>query len=414
MTKFQANLQGSIKPTTVRAERPARHRTSVHAPIAVRAHNERLVLSLVLRYGSVARAELARQTGLSAQAVSVIIRGLEDDGLLSPGTPIKGKVGQPLVPMSLAPNGAFSFGLKVGRRSADLILMNLVGTICGQLNMTYSHPMPGPILEFVETGVRQLEKALSNADRRRIVGLGIAAPSELWNWSDKVGADMDVWKTCDLAEQIAARVSYPIALENDATAACGAELMFGQGQHQTDFLYIFIGTFIGGGVVTGGRLFSGSHGNGGALGSMPAGRGGQQLIDVASLFLLEDKLRNRGLDPVEALYGTSTWTGFEADLGRWIKSTARHLGHAITAASAVIDMPTVIIDGGLPEQVKLDVVRATKYALEEGDMRGLTKPDVLPGLVGGNARAIGGASLPLLERFLLDNLGAPRNVQQIA
>lgn len=388
------------------------------APIAVRAHNERLVLSLVRRHGSLARAELARQTGLSAQAVSVIIRGLEEDGLLVRGTPVRGKVGQPLVPMSLAPKGAFSFGLKVGRRSADLVLMNLVGEICGQLNITYAYPLPEPILAFVESGVRQLERTLRPADRARISGLGIAAPSELWNWADKVGAEMEVWRTCDLADQVGERAHYPITFENDATAACGAELMLGHGQQEMNYLYVFIGTFIGGGVVTGGRLFSGAHGNGGALGSMPAGRGGQQLIDVASLFLLEDKLRNRGLDPVETLYGIAEWTGFEADLERWVRNTARHLGHAITAASAVIDMPTVIIEGGLPEHVKMDIVRATRKVLEASEMLGLVKPDVLPGLVGANARAIGAASLPLLERFLLDNLeaprGAPRNVQPVA
>ncbi len=413
MTKLQPHSQRSSSSHADSSNRIGRHGLGVPAPLAVRAHNERLVLSLVRRHGSVARAELARLTGLSAQAVSVIIRSLEEDGLLTRGKPVKGKVGQPLVPMSLAPKGAFSFGLKVGRRSADLILMNLVGEVCGQLNMTYAYPLPGPILDFVETGVSELEQTVSPANLGRISGLGIAAPSELWNWADKVGAEMEVWKTCNLAEEIGARIPYPIALENDATAACGAELMFGHGQQQTDYLYVFIGTFIGGGVVTGGRLFSGSHGNGGALGSMPAGRDGQQLIDVASLFQLEDKLRQRGLDPVETLYGTSPWSGFEADLRRWIKSTARHLSHAITATSAVIDMPAVIIDGGLPEAVKIDIVRSTQDALEDRDMRGLVKPAVLPGLVGANARAIGAASLPLLERFLLDNLGASRNVQHV-
>lgn len=414
MTKLQTQPPRSHTPRANTTDLPGRRGTNMPAPLAVRAHNERLVLSLVRRHGQVARAELARLTGLSAQAVSVIIRGLEEDGLLTRGKPIKGKVGQPLVPMSLAPEGAFSFGLKVGRRSADLVLMNLVGEVCAQLNMTYAYPLPEPILDFVEQGVKQLERSLRSVDRGRIAGLGIAAPSELWNWADKVGAEMEVWKSCDLAEEIGARTAYPITLENDATAACGAELMFGQGQQQTDYLYVFIGTFIGGGVVTGGRLFSGAHGNGGALGSMPAGRDGQQLIDVASLFLLEDKLRQRGLDPVETLYATSEWSGFDADLRHWTKSTARHLSHAITAASAVIDMPTVIIDGGLPEPVKMNIVRSTEQALEERDLRGLIKPTVLAGLVGANARAIGAASLPLLERFLLDNLGVSRNVQRVA
>ncbi len=45
--------------------------------IGVRAYNERLVLALVRRHGSMARADIARKTGLSAQTISVIIRELE-------------------------------------------------------------------------------------------------------------------------------------------------------------------------------------------------------------------------------------------------------------------------------------------------------------------------------------------------
>ena len=56
---------------------------------SLRAYNERLVLSLVRRQGGLAKADIARATGLSAQTVSVIMRGLEADGLLVRGTPIK-------------------------------------------------------------------------------------------------------------------------------------------------------------------------------------------------------------------------------------------------------------------------------------------------------------------------------------
>ena len=48
----------------------------------MRLYNERLVLSLIRRHGSLPKAEIARLTGLSAQTVSVIIRQLESDGLL--------------------------------------------------------------------------------------------------------------------------------------------------------------------------------------------------------------------------------------------------------------------------------------------------------------------------------------------
>src|SRR5210317_2074400 len=93
----------------------------------MRERNERLVLTILRRQGALPKAEIARITGLSAQTVSVIMRALEKDGLLERGEKVRGKVGQPSVPMRLAPEGALFFGLKVGRRSTELVLVNFNG-----------------------------------------------------------------------------------------------------------------------------------------------------------------------------------------------------------------------------------------------------------------------------------------------
>ena len=89
----------------------------------VRDHNERLLLSILNRHRSVPAAELARRTGLSKPTVSTILRNLEADGLIRRGTPLRGRVGKPSIPIELDPDGAFSIGLKVGRKSADLLLL---------------------------------------------------------------------------------------------------------------------------------------------------------------------------------------------------------------------------------------------------------------------------------------------------
>src|SRR6218665_2929653 len=97
--------------------------------VRVRAYNERLLLSIVRRQSGLSKADIARLTGLSAQTVSVIMRALEKDGLLVRGEPLRGRVGQPSVPMYLNPDAVFSFGLKIGRRSADLVMMDFTGNI---------------------------------------------------------------------------------------------------------------------------------------------------------------------------------------------------------------------------------------------------------------------------------------------
>ncbi len=140
----------------------------------MRDHNERLVLSLVRQNGSLAKSDIARMTGLSAQTVSVIMRKLEDDGLLLRLEPVRGRIGQPSVPMALDPHGAFFIGLKIGRRSAELVLIDFLGNIRAMLQHSYRYPAPREAIAFVADGMRKLTAELTPTESKRIAGLGVA------------------------------------------------------------------------------------------------------------------------------------------------------------------------------------------------------------------------------------------------
>ncbi|PWE56329.1 sugar kinase [Metarhizobium album] len=376
--------------------------------VRVRAYNERLVLSLVRRHGSQSKAEIARRTGLSAQTVSVIMRSLEKDGLLIRGAPVRGRVGQPSIPLHLNPDAVYSFGVKIGRRSADLVLMDFVGRIRLQLHQTYAYPLPQEIMGFITSGIRDLERQMTGEQRRRLAGIGIAAPFELWNWAEEVGAPagaMDSWRSFNLQAAVSAVVPYPVFLQNDATSACGAELVFGVGPSYPDFVYFFIGSFIGGGVVLNSALFVGRTGTAGSVGSLPVRGGGgetKQLLEVASIFVLENMLRQRGLDPQPLWYSADDWIDFGEPLESWIEEAATALAQAIVSAASIIDFSAAVIDGGFPAWVRSRLVAATVRAVGRLDLQGVIMPELLEGAVGAQARAIGGACLPIFARYLLD------------
>jgi predicted NBD/HSP70 family sugar kinase len=375
----------------------------------VRLYNERLVLSLIRRHGSLPKAEIARLTGLSAQTVTVIIRQLEADGLLVREAPQRGKVGQPLVPFSLNRDGAFSLGLKIGRRSCDLVLMDFVGGVRASLHETYPYPAPPVLMRFAGEGAAALAATLGERERSRIAGLGIAAPFELWNWEEQVGAPravLDAWRRFDIQREIAGICPWPVSFCNDATAACAAELTFGNPGHHLDFLYFFIGSFIGGGVVLNGSLYPGRSGNAGALGSMlvprAEGGGGEQLIRRASLYVLENRLLAAGHDPAMLWRDPDDWGNVGPPLEEWIAEASASLALAIVSAIAVIDFQAVIIDGALPVQVRRRVVEATAAALTRLDHQGLSPVAIAEGAIGSGARGIGAACLPLLANFARD------------
>ncbi|KKX30764.1 ROK family transcriptional regulator [Rhizobium sp. LC145] len=376
--------------------------------VRVRAYNERLVLSLIRLHGSLSKAEIARRSGLSAQTASVIMRSLEKEGLLLRGAPVRGKVGQPSIPMQLNPDAVFSFGVKIGRRSADLVLMDFVGRIRLQLHETFAFPLPDRIMAFITKGISSLEAKLDEKQRGRIAGIGIAAPFELWNWAKEVGAPegaMEVWRNFDLQAEASARISYPVYLQNDATSACGAELVFGIGPSYPDFVYFFIGSFIGGGIVLNSAIFSGRTGTAGAVGPLPVrGKNGEtrQLLEIASIFVLERMLQEKGIDPEPLWYSADEWIDFGEPLENWIQETAKALAQAIVAAASIIDFSAAVIDGGFPDWVRERIVRATIEEARKLDLQGVVMPEIVEGAVGPQARAVGGASLPIFARYLTD------------
>ena len=376
----------------------------------VRLYNERLALSLIRRHRSLPKAEIARLTGLSAQTVSTIIKQLEADGLVLKEKPKRGRIGQPPVPISLNPDGAYSLGLKIGRRSADLMLLDLVGRVRGTTHRTFRYPTPEHALRLFEEGFDIVTRDLQPRQISRICGVGIAAPFEIWNWESDIGAPHDVlqeWRSFDIKEEIAKIFRGPVYLCNDATAACAAELTFGSGNRYRDYVYFFVGTFVGGGVVLNGSLFQGRTGNAGALGSMAVPGPGavgmaQQLIRSASIYVLEKKLAATGSDPMLLWQNTGDWAEFGQTLDDWIDQASASLAVAALSAVAVLDCATVIIDGAFPVAVRGRLVAATREKVGSLDHQGLSPFTVVEGTIGGDARVMGGASVPLLSNFAID------------
>lgn len=366
---------------------------------SMRARNERLVITLLHRFGSLSRAEIAARTGLSAQGVSVITRKLEAEGLILGGAPVRGRVGQPSIPLTLNPDGAFFIGVKVGRRSTEVVLGDMTGAIRDSFACTYAQPEPALVADFVLDGVARI---MRTNDGGRAGGIGIAIPSEMWNWGALIGmpqADMEGWRDLHLAERIASQSGLPVYTRNDATAACGAELMFGTAELPADFLHLYFGYFIGGGLVLDNRLYDGPGGNAGAIGSMPIGWDGRprQLIELASISVLERWL------PDHQILTEDGFSDVPADLlERWLAQASASAAHAIAASCAVLDLGAVVIDGWMPPMIRADLVARISTALPGFDFSGMTLPRIVEGTLGRTARTIGAIAVPFGAHFLVD------------
>jgi predicted NBD/HSP70 family sugar kinase len=382
----------------------------------LRQYNERVVLQAIRLHGALPGAEIARVTQLTAQTVSLITKRLEADGLLLRGAPQRGKVGQPAVPLRLNPDGALAIGIKVGRRSMDVLLVDFIGAVRQRWTLDYRYPSPDQLLAEIGARLADIRAQLSPDAHDRVQGVGIAAPFSLGGWQTLLDMPPDVaarWPQTNLRAEVAQRTDLPVTLVKDTAAACVAELVAGRGRSVQSFLYVFVDTFIGGGLVLDSQLRAGLHGNAGAIGSLPMGLAGRsvdapgttapaQLLSVASLANLESLYQRHGLATAAVADDRALQAPWLPHTQAWLADAAGAVALAVNGAACLLDLESVIVDGSFSRALQAALVATLQRALDSYNWEGVTRPALLPGTIGSDARALGGALLPLHANFSPD------------
>lgn len=382
----------------------------------MRQFNERTVLRAIRHEGAIPKADLARLTQLSSQTVSIIVNRLLEDGLLIKQDRIRGKIGQPSVPLAINPDGAYSIGLQVGRRSLEVVVTDFLGQMRHQWQHNYPYPSPTEVLPKIKEGLKLMQKRMGAEAWKRAVGIGLSAPLAMHQWGDLMGKKaqkaMVDWEHIDLVQEVQAMSALPVEFAKDTTAACVAELVQGLGRDVPNFLYVYVGTFVGGGLVMDGHIVSGPRGNAGAIGSMPIGlpplgtranaNTPAQLLQLASGWQLEQALMAAGHDPLLVQQDAIMSPEFSAFTQPWLSQAAKALAMSATSAAALLDLDAIIMDGSLNPKLLQALIQQTEASLAQFSFDGIHQPQILAGQVGSHARALGGALLPLHAQFFPD------------
>lgn len=380
--------------------------------VGLRQFNERVVLQALRTHGSLAKAEIARVTGLTAQTIGLITARLAGEHLLRREAPLRGRVGQPAVPIGLNPDGAFAIGIKIGRRSADWLLLDFAGQVRERIALDYAFPDSALLLPAIGRHLNRLLDGLGPL-RTRVAGVGLAAPLQLGGWQRLLGlstAQSQDWNSIDLAARLRELTTLPVHFAKDTTAACVAELLQGRGREIPSFLYLFMDTFIGGALVLDSQLHRGLHGNAGAVASLPLGRAPhsaaapEQLISQASLWELEQRFLAHRLDPMAAYDERALQAPWAAHSQVWIGRAAAALAHCVVSASALLDLDAVVLDAATAPDLLHALANRLRAQLSSCNWEGLHGPPQLAlGSIGADARALGGALLPLHACFAPDS-----------
>jgi predicted NBD/HSP70 family sugar kinase len=352
----------------------------------MRRYNEQLILSVIRRLGEASKAELARLTALSPQAVVRIVDQLEIQGYIYEAGRRTGGMGQPAILYRINSDHGFTVGVEIGRNGLIMALVDFDGQV-----KAVTREMTGfPSVSFSVSCIRSfIDKHITSDPlllTKTFKGIGIAMPWFLGEWRQEIHISVDQadeWRAPGLAERLKAGLEWPVTFENDGNAATLAHLLCGVGQELQNFLTIHFGTLIGGGLAMGGRIVRGLHGNAGALASMPIGGRSQvdYLVHRASLYTL----------PADA-----------CEHAAWVAQCADALAFVIMGVNSLLDLEAIILDGALPTTLLENVVEKLSHAMATQGPIDLFKPVLLQGTFRDLAVATGAALLPLHSAFAPD------------
>jgi predicted NBD/HSP70 family sugar kinase len=384
--------------------------------VQMRHYNERVVLDAIRRLGQASKADVARYANLTPPAVAAIVDALEAAGYIALKGKRFGKKGQPSSLYSLDPEGAFSIGLHLGRRTLDAVLTDFTGAIRTSQSLEYDYPEPETVRRAGGSMIARIRRDLGEL-APRLIGLGISAPYFLGGWEQELGFPSAVsarWREIDLTEFFSEAKGLPLFVENDASAAAAAELVFGAGTRYRDFVHLSIHTMIGGGLIIDGVLQTGPNGNAAAFGPMPVtasklssikpptGRF-EVLLRRASIYGLMNHLRANGvvinrvrdLDPMPP--------DARKCFAEWQEDCVDALAQAIISTIAVVDVEAIVIDGLLPRALLQDTVSRIQRRFAELIPMGLVAPEIVSGTTGPQGSAIGAGILPIYSMFAPDS-----------
>ncbi|OXY89260.1 ROK family transcriptional regulator [Streptomyces diastatochromogenes] len=361
----------------------------------LRSANERLLLDRLRLLGAASRAQLARETGLSKPTVSSALASLEAAGLVHEvGThaPERGRVAVLYAP---DPAAGHALGVDIGRSWLRVALADLDGTVVARSDVRNPARGADALADLVVGTARQVV-ANSGVDPAEVVHGVVGTPGVYDEKQRRVRYAMHLpgWGRAGLLDRLREELDVPLEVHNDANLAALGEYTYGVGAGSRLFAYILIGTGLGMGVVSEGRLFTGAHGLAGEIGFLPwtGRRKPERLEDAVSGVAVVEAARHfgmRGQLTAKAVFDAARQGNTAAV--RAVELEGERIAHTVAAAAAVLDPDLVVLGGGVGHSVDL-LLRPVREHL-----RTLTplRPKLAPSRLGEDAVLLGAVATAL-------------------
>ncbi|MFG2886274.1 ROK family protein [Streptomyces sp. NPDC048297] len=361
----------------------------------LRSSNERLLLARLRDLGAASRAQLARETGLSKPTVSSALASLEAAGLVREVGTHAPERGRTAVLYAPDPAAGHVLGVDIGRGWLRVAVVDLDGTVIARTDVRNRARASAALADLVVGTARQVI-GNSGVDPTQVVHGVVGTPGVYDEKQRRVRFAMHLpgWGRAGLLDRMREELGVPLEVHNDANLAALGEYTYGVGAGSRLFAYIMIGTGLGMGVVSEGRLFTGAHGLAGEIGFLPwTGRQKpERLEDAVSGEAVVEAARRFGMSgqlTAKAVFDAAR-QGSSAAM-RAVELEGERIAHTVAATAAVLDPDLVVLGGGVGHSVDLLLGPVREHLRTFTPLR----PRIAPGRLGEDAVLMGAVATAL-------------------
>ncbi len=253
----------------------------------------------------------------------------------------------------------YSIGLDLGGTNLRAAAIDKSGTLLDKISgATKFEEGREAVLSDIVAAISKL-RATHGGEGLSGIGVGVPGFIRMKEGLITNSNNLPYLENVPIRDLLSAKLETRVILENDANAAALGEKWMGAGRHVDDLVLLTLGTGIGGGIISGGRIVRGSVGMAGEFGHIsvvpngnPCGCGNQGCLEkhasatavsaMAHLIQLGEGLTSKDVYDL---------AGREGEVGEKAREVWRvvgeSLGMAIAALINTFNFPLYLLSGGM-------------------------------------------------------------------
>ena len=310
----------------------------------------------------------------------------------------------------------FTVGVDIGGTKIDAALVDASGDIISTY-YRFLDPLRdvdrtiASVIDSIKICLKESGKTAS------AIGIGVAGQIDKVNGIVRRSPNLPAWKDVPLGARFKEAFDLPVAVDNDVRVSTWGEWQHGSGKGLNDLVCLFVGTGVGGGIVSNGHLMEGCRNTAGELGHLTIVAGGRKCRcpndGCLEAYVGGWAIAERAQDAVQANpSGGQTLLSIAGDVSqissitvsqaykkgdplaqRLIKDTSRYLAAGLVSIVNSLNPCLIILGGsvilGLPEIVPLVEKRVREQALQTA----VENLRISVGSLGNKAGVVGAAAL---------------------